>query len=256
MRAFFLVSVLLLCTGTSTLARIKNGYALDLHDKLVSLDNVRRTLEIDARISAGERHALRLELRELTDYVVYHELTAIAIQQLREISPVMFNDMDNIKDHLGHDTDIYVRLIPREKAAVGLRGAGFFRSQTDDIHTNCSRYGSNTVAIDVWICDTSLYLLSHELGHAKYIIPNLASYTTYYKRRYAANAHHLNSVGHHPSDPSGRQANAFESAFRRDHKRQILNGAPRHTVYASLKMIRKEISDLNKQETQLVMLWY
>jgi hypothetical protein len=256
MRAIFWVSVLLLCTSASTLARIKNGYAQDLHDKLLSLDNVRRTLEIDARLSASERHALRLELRELTDYVVYHELTAIAIQQLREISPAMFNEMDNIQDHLGHDTDIHVRLIPKEKATVGLRGAGFFRAQTDDLHTNYSRYGSNTVAIDVWICDTSLYLLSHELGHAKYIIPNLAAYTAYYKRRYAGNAYHLNSVGHHPSDPSGKEANAFESAFRRHYKRHILNGASRHTIYASLKMIRKEISDLNSQETRLVMLWY
>jgi hypothetical protein len=59
--------------------------------------------------------------------------------------------MDNLKDKRGRITDIYVKLIPREKATTPLMGASFFLQNKDDRDAHNSRYGPHSVSIEIWI---------------------------------------------------------------------------------------------------------
>ena len=57
--------------------------------------------------------------------------------------------------------------------------------------------------IRIWIMDNALTILSHELGHVKYQVPNLENYAKYYKETYGTSNNEA-YLGHNPSDPSGK----------------------------------------------------
>jgi hypothetical protein len=58
-------------------------------------------------------------------------------------------------------------------------------------------------------------VLSHELGHVKYQVPNLATYLDYHRKHYDHDVHQ-DCVGHNPDDPSGKNALEYEKRFRRN----------------------------------------
>jgi hypothetical protein len=70
--------------------------------------------------------------------------------------------------------------------------------------------------VKVWIVPRALLVLAHEFGHVKYQVPNLASYMSFYKKRYN-NVLKTNSIGHDVDDPSGKSAiqsgNRFQKNF-------------------------------------------
>lgn len=77
-----------------------------------------------------------------------------------------------------------------------------------------SEYGERTVSIKVWAVTRALLVLSHEFGHVKYIIPNLATYKNYHVNNYRVGSTEHNHVGHNSDDPSGKCALEFEKKFK------------------------------------------
>ena len=152
----------------------------------------------------------------------------------------MYALMDALEDKRGRETDVYVRFIPEQKAAIKLSGASFFRISPGDTDASQSRFGKFTVAIDVWICDTSLNLLAHEFGHTSYIVPNLMAYRTYYSNIYRT-PQTATHVGHHPTDASGRMAYSFGQQYLRDRRthKSSMGSLPR--VAAVVKEIRQTV---------------
>ena len=78
-----------------------------------------------------------------------------------------------------------------------------------------SEYGEFTVSVKIWIVSKALLVLSHELGHVKYQIPNLASYMNFHKKCYKDER--SNYIGHNPHDPSGKTAVQTEKLFRKEY---------------------------------------
>src|SRR6478736_9388797 len=100
---------------------------------------------------------------------------------------------------------------------VTLSGASYFQKSALDEDANQSRFGALTVAIDVWICDSSLQLLAHEFGHTRYIVPNLSTYLKFYRNVYSG-TNVIAHAGHSPSDVSGKLAYDFARQFARDRR--------------------------------------
>jgi hypothetical protein len=58
-----------------------------------------------------------------------------------------------------------------------------------------------------------LFLLSHEFGHVKYIVPHVASYTKFYSNKYAQSRFSSSVVGHGAGDQSGKTALLYEKKY-------------------------------------------
>jgi len=86
-----------------------------------------------------------------------------------------------------------------------------------------------------------LQVLSHELGHVKYQIPNLATYMTFYKKCYQDQE--SNCIGHNPADPSGKTAVEAEKSFRKGYAYFLRNTDERiQNPVILLTKIRKSMS--------------
>lgn len=198
-------------------SRIKNGYGRQIQATRSALRNLKLQLTTRADISPLERRRLEANIGGLITYISCYELTEELIARFKTISPAIFWEIENIKDNKGRPTDVYIRLVPSEKARVNLKAATFLSQAADDKDANCSEYGPFSVLIDVCIRDNSLFLLSHEFGHIKYIIPNLAAYKEFYNSAYGrAKSLNLPYIGHGHRDQSGRAARVFEKMYRKD----------------------------------------
>ena len=65
-----------------------------------------------------------------------------------------------------------------------------------------SEYGPFSVSIKVWIVTRALLVLSHEFGHVKYQVPNLASYLEFHRTHYMKL--HIYFIGHSPTIPAAK----------------------------------------------------
>jgi hypothetical protein len=109
-----------------------------------------------------------------------------------------------------------------------------------------SEYGNHSVSVKVWISSKSLLVLSHELGHVTYQVPNLEAYTEYYKRVYPQLAPDANDIGHSPDDASGRGATDAEKEFKKDFLNylRLTRGESRSdSPLVLVEEIRRKISD-------------
>jgi len=225
------------------MARIKNGYAPELVSARGCLQELSRRLRENPDMRDWERRRINLAIREHTETVAYYQLTDALLKQMREISPKMFDFMDELKDKRGRETDIYVRFIPKERSMVLFSGASYFQESASDEDASQSRFGALTVAIDIWICDSSLQLLAHEFGHTCYIVPNLSTYLKFYHNVYSG-TNVISHAGHSPSDASGKLAYDFGSQFARDRRSFRSDSGPIPHVSVIARNIRKHVEEL------------
>jgi hypothetical protein len=211
-----------------------NGYEPQIQNNRIALQKLRTLLLEKKQMSVAQRVRVKSEIENLTNYVCYYELTEALIHQLRIVSPNIFYEADNLEDKRGRPTDIYVKLIPKELARIGLEAASFFAQASVDEDANHSVYGDYSVAVDIWFCNNVLFLLSHELGHIKYIVPNLATYCKFYNRHYYKEKVNLDRIGHLRFDPSGKCAKIFERRFVEDLKSYSKNMGKRPEDFFSL----------------------
>ena len=216
MNTICLIVVLCFLSFSDLVGRIRNGYEPKLESAKVSLQKLNLLLSQSEGLSIGHRLRIKSEMDDLIDYISYYKLTEELLQQFRIISPRLYAEMDNIKDRQGRLTDVYVKLINRKKSRVQLEAATFFYQAPMDEDANLSQYGMYSVSIEIWIGDNSLFLLSHELGHTKYIVPNLATYTEFYVKQYGTTNVNISYIGHRRYDLGGKWANAFEKEYREE----------------------------------------
>jgi hypothetical protein len=234
MKASFLFAILMIFSSYVLLGEIKNGYETELHNAIATLQKLNLRLSGDKTLSILEKQMIRSEIKKVTDVISHYELTRQLINQFRIVSPVMYNEMDSIKDKRKRTTDIFIRLIPSEQASVKLMAASFFRQSPRDDDASYSEYGENSVSVNVVIGHNALLLLSHELGHISYVVPNLAKYVSFYKRCYKKELVNFSYVGHNQSDESGKTAFSFEQRFRGDLAYYLINGGMKFESSASL----------------------
>jgi hypothetical protein len=194
---------------------IRNGY-IDIESARKSLNGLRLAAISTPDLTPDQLRKLEGAIENLTDYITYYDLTEQLLAQFRAIGGDLYHEIDAIVDKNGKTTDVYIKFVPRGSGEVTRPGSTYLVHKEGD-NTNYSEYGAQTVSVKIWIMSTSLSILAHELGHVKYEVPNLASYSEYYKRNYRSSSQ-PEYIGHHPSDPSGRSAALFEEKFSKEYK--------------------------------------
>jgi hypothetical protein len=218
----------------NSFGRIKNGYAPGLAATKLSLRQLRLLLQHENNMSLGKRLKIRSEIQQLTDFITCYQLTEELIRQFRNISSGIFFEIDSIKDRRGRPTDVYVKVVTKERSRVPLKAASFLSHAPHDKDACISEYGLYSVVADIGIADNSLTLLGHELGHIRYIIPNLASYTKFYNSEYRNVVIGLQYVGHSRHDPSGKYADAFEKRLLEDYATYLLDGGQKTESFVKI----------------------
>lgn len=225
-------------------AKIMNGYESQIQSNKISLQELRVLLSGNEHLPLAKRLQIKSKIKNLISYISYYELTEELIHQLKIVSPGIFMKTDNIKDKRGRPTDIYIKLIPKESARIQLEAATFFTQAVMDEDANHSVYGDYSVAVEIWINNNALLLLSHELGHINYIVPNLAEYSKFYNKHYAKKRVNLSHIGHFSFDPSGKSADTFEKRLKEDEKTYLQNGGKKpEAFFALIIRIRRTVRD-------------
>jgi hypothetical protein len=223
---------------------MRNGYEKNINYVRESLSNYYHRLSTNKNLSASEKRKMKARMEELITYQSYYELTENLLNQFKVISPAIFNKIDSIKDAKGRPTDTYVQFIPREEGLVMPAGTTYMAQSNEDEDACHSEYGKQTVVVKVWVFDKALFVLSHELGHVDYQVPNLAAYTEYYKKVYPLFLTESSYIGHECNDSSGKNAKVFETMFKKDYmnflKSRGRNEAPGSPL-ALIQQIRKRV---------------
>lgn len=195
-------------------AKIKNGYSLDIHGARESLKNIKRILKEDKDLSIFQRMAMHSKIKDLTEFIIYFELTDKLLEQFEAISPDLYAEIDTLTNRKGRSVDVFVRFVPEEEMPRGVAGTTNVAQDTADPDAYSSEYGLHTVSVRIRAEKKSLHLLAHELGHVRYQVPHLASYMSFYAQYYLENNFRAKSIGHNDNDASGRQARAYSQRFK------------------------------------------
>ena len=224
MKPISLIILLCILSTITLFGRIKNGYEPQLTATKVSLRQLNLLLQHEKDMSLGKRLKIRSEIQKLTEFITCYQLTEELIRQFRNISPGIYFEIDSIKDRRGRPTDVYVKIVTKARSRIPLKAASFLSQAPRDKDACLSEYGLYSVVADIGVADNSLSLLGHELGHIKYIIPNLAEYTKFYNSQYSNSVIGLHYVGHNRHDLSGKWASAFEKRLLKDYATYLLAG--------------------------------
>lgn len=220
MKKYLLGVLLLILLLNNLFGEIKNGYEKDIPGLKRSLQSLRALLEGGEHLTASSKKRIREKINFLINHLTYYELTNRLLAQFRTIAPDLYYELDTIEDSSGNGIDIYVKFIPGDEPKALLSGIAAFESAGDDLTTCRSEYGERSVSVKVCVLSRALWILAHEFGHVKYLVPNLRSYVQYYKKRYRRGQSDLR-LGHLPGDPSGKMAMAFEDRFRESYFRHL-----------------------------------
>ena len=232
MKKFYLLVVLVVSFDQS-FGTIRNGYEIGLEGALTSFHNLNMILVDNKNLSYGERLLVKSKIEKLVEHISLYELTDEFIRQFKIVAPVIFTEIDHIKDKQGRFTDVFIKLVPETQARTTMAAATFFEQMGEDEDASASQCGPYSVSVDIHIVDNALFLLSHELGHISYIVPNLAEYTRFYSWHYR-NPARFDYMGHTANDPSGRAAHFFERRFIMEKKIYAANGGKKPMSLAPL----------------------
>lgn len=230
-----LFTILILCMHSAS-GEIKNGYEKKIFSRRLSLKGFHDILRYNNNLSPSEKKKIKDRIKSLIDYIAYYEITENLLKQLRIIAPDLYHEIDTIKDSKGSITDVYVKFISKEQARVKAAGTTSLEHAAGDRNTYSSEYGEGTVSVNIRMVSKALWVLSHELGHVKYQVPNLSSYLKFYKDNYLSGIADPNYLGHNHNDPSGKNAISFDHKFNENYIEYLRKG--NHRVVSPLALIQ------------------
>ena len=233
---------ILLFACSSVLAEIKNGYEKNIEQTRESLTYLQNLLE-NTDLSFFRRRKVEASIEILVNHISYYELTENLLSQYQIIAPRLFSEIDTITDRLGRPVDVYVKFVPIDATEVKAWGITQVSQMENDKDAYVSEYGPFTVSIKVWIVSRALLVLSHEFGHVKYQVPNLAGYLEFHKMHYK-DTRMLTFMGHSPNDPSGQSANHFGNIFKQTYANFLKTGNERaQSPAVLLTKIKRSLSN-------------
>jgi hypothetical protein len=238
MRTFCFYVICLLVSAQEMMAKIMNGYEPAVAEARISLHYLRNVLSTDHNLSREKRRTLSARVQILVNFLACHRLTESLLQQFREISPAIYQQLDSLTDARGRVTDVYVRyMIPRVDQVV--YSVACMSLLPEDKDKPVSEFGLQTVSITIWISGQAMPALAHEFGHVYYQVPNLCSYARYYGEHYGVWAADANCKGHEVDDPSGRVAMQFERLFKRDNFGYMRSDAGKTENLSPMVLVQK-----------------
>jgi hypothetical protein len=215
LKAMCLHFFILLLSCNYGLAEIKNGYEKDILIMKESLKSLTNILIENKNLSGIQRRKIESKAETLVNHISFYDLTENLLNQFKIIAPRLYAEIDTVSDRKGRPVHVYVRFVPVDATKVKAWGTTYLNQVENDKDAYLSEYGELTVSIKIWIVPKALLVLSHELGHVKYQIPNLASYMDFHKKYYKCKL--SNCIGHHPHDPSGKTAVQTEKLFQKEY---------------------------------------
>jgi hypothetical protein len=198
----------------NVVGEIKNGYEREIISARESLKALTTLLHTKSDWSSAERRTITSKIEYVQSILTYYELTENLLGQFKIVAPLLYSDIDTIRDRKGRPVDVYVKFIPQDVANISAWGATYIDQVEGDPDGYLSAYGPLTVSVKIWVVNKALTVLAHEFGHVKYQVPNLASYVTYHKRQYTESSPTA-TIGHDANDDSGRAAWEFEKLFQK-----------------------------------------
>lgn len=214
MKTICVILAITLFADDALFGKIRNGYTLEISSVSASLRALTKMLAEESTLTHAQRRVMEKRIKELSEYILYYELTAQMLSQFKIIAPGLYNTIDSLRDTKGRPTDVYIRFIPESRARVQAWGVTNIATMNEDPDGYRSEFGDHTVSIKVWTVNRSLLVLAHEMGHVKYQVDHLASYFEYYKDTYPPHTSDPNNIGHALGDPSGGSAIDFERVFK------------------------------------------
>lgn len=181
-----------------------------------SLSYLQTILIENKEIPSSKRRRIEATVLTLVNHVAHYELTENLLNQFRIIAPQLYSQVDTISDRLGRPVDVYVKFVQEGETDIKAWGTTYVNQMKNDQDAYLSEYGPFTVSVKIWIVANALLVLSHELGHVKHQVPNLASYVKYHWEHYG-NYQQATYIGHATGDLSGKSANQFAHIFKKDY---------------------------------------
>jgi hypothetical protein len=251
LRISFLLFIILFVSCNSSLCEIRNGYEKDILILKESLKNLTEILIQDKDLTGIQRRKMESSVETLVNHISFYDLTENLLNQFKIIAPRLYAEVDTISDRKGRPVHVYVKFVPVDATKVKAWGTTYLNQVENDKDAYLSEYGELTVSIKIWIVGKALHVLSHELGHVKYQIPNLASYMDFHKKCY--NGELSNYIGHHPHDPSGKTAVQTEKLFRQEYFSFLKN--TNEKIQNPLILLTKIRKSMNPKHYAVVSTW-
>jgi hypothetical protein len=237
---FFIIYVM---TVSNVFGEIKNGYERRNLQTRESLKNLLFILAKTNDMSAFQRREIKERIEELESDILYYELTENLLDQFRIIAPMLYNEIDTIKDNKGRAVHVYVKFVPEDATVVKAWGTTYISQVEGDVDAYRSEYGDLTVSVKIWIVNNALKVLAHELGHVKYQVPHLASYCKFYEKHYFGGMRNLHIMGHGTNDPSGKSAWKYENIFRKEYSSVLKR--QKHKIQNPVVLVERIKRNLN-----------
>jgi len=227
----------------NTFAEIKNGYGNDILQLHESLKNLKSIFNEPDRLTFARRRQIESKIAYIENSIFYYKVTESLLNQFKMIAPDLYAEIDTIRDSKGRPVNVYIKFVPVNGTQLQAWGATYINLSETDSVAYCAEYGENAVSVKIWIVSKALLVLSHEMGHVKYQVPNLASYLEYYKEHYSPNVDQYDILGHNADDPSGKSAIQFERRFRKEYANFLKMGSEKiEDPIAIMDAIRKNIN--------------
>jgi len=188
--------------------------------EILKVVNDQKATQEDREFAAKVAESITSEIAEITRNLVR---TYEVLADLQATDPELFNKINNLKDADGNYVDVYVKTVDNFGETTG--DPGVFGKSTLEVsksHPNkpTSIYdqfspGSGTVLVEInsrkYDSEDAVVLTAHEFGHIKYNVPNLASYSKYFRDNY--NTSTPGEKGHRRNDPSGKSVDEVLKKF-------------------------------------------
>jgi hypothetical protein len=212
MKTYCLVIIMSIFSWNAVVGEVKNGYAMDIQIAEESMHNLARLLR-EGNLPQYKQRKIKESLKLVMDHITYYRLTERLLEQFRTIAPDLYDEINAIKDRKGRPVDVLIKFVPLDATRLKSWGTTCIDQATGDEDTYVSEYGENTVSVKIWTVNKALLVLSHELGHVKYQVPNLASYRQFHRDNYVAVTTEFDRIGHRGDDPSGMSAAEYEKRY-------------------------------------------
>lgn len=206
MKTICLYGMIAICSVNTAFAEIKNGYESKIYRVRDAVALIMASIPENENLTNSKKREIKDHLKVLSNFIAYHELTRQLIDQFKEIAPDLYDEINSIADNNGRPVDVYVQFVPYNTESPLGMNVMMISPSDRDIYS--SEFGENTASIKIQVVANALFVLSHELGHLKYQIPNIGKYADYLKSNYRAGEH--SDIGHRFDDLSGKCAIQYE----------------------------------------------
>jgi hypothetical protein len=249
MKTYCLVIIVSIFSWNSVVGEVKNGYGTDIQIAEESMYHLTSLLREDNLPKYKERK-IKERLKAVADHIAYYRLTEQLLDLFRIIAPDLYDETNSIRDKKGRPVDVHIKFVPLDATKLKSWGITCIGQSATDHDAYVSEYGENTVSVKIWTVSNALLVLSHELGHVKYQVPNLASYLEFHRENYLAVTTELDRIGHQADDPSGMMASDYEKRYRESFSSYLKNNdrkfeTPLATLENIMRAMGKERVDGN-----------